>query len=220
MIIPNKWESNLLNKRIATLNLPLINLDYDIIQSLVNINDLKTIYFLEKNSFHYGNQKVELVLNLKKNKKREYRKVKKAKIEDLDSIKNIAKCVFKNGKYYSAPFSKEDGKIIYQDWAKNAVKNNYDDLCCIEKKNHVQGFSSLKINKNNIATIGLIGVIPNHTNQGIGTKLLNQLFNYCQSKNIETLNVSTEAKNIHSLNFYIKNGFKINNIKSWYFWSK
>ena len=104
MIIPNKWESNLLNKRIATLNLPLINnstinnfLDYDIIQSLVNINDLKTIYFLEKNSFHYGNQKVELVLNLKKNKKREYRKVKKAKIEDLDSIKNIAKCVFKNG---------------------------------------------------------------------------------------------------------------------------
>ncbi|MCA6364516.1 MAG: GNAT family N-acetyltransferase [Bacteroidetes bacterium] len=49
------------------------------------------------------------------------------------------------------------------------------------------------------------GINPNYQRMGIGTKLLNDLKEYCIEKNYGTIFVQAEAVDEHALNFYRKN---------------
>lgn len=61
------------------------------------------------------------------------------------------------------------------------------------------------------------GINPNYQRKGIGTKLLNDLKEYCIEKNYGTIFVQAETVDEHALNFYRKNGGEENDVRHFSF---
>ena len=62
-----------------------------------------------------------------------------------------------------------------------------------------------------------IGVKEENQNNGIGTKLLKEVFNRAKKLKIEKIFLEVDEKNKKAQNFYIKNGFSITNIRKNYY---
>jgi ribosomal protein S18 acetylase RimI-like enzyme len=225
-----EWESKLLKFNIAQLFLinnhitPTDISDYinqhkiTLLKVLVKVNDFHNIKFLEKNKFSFSSQKVTLTTLIKK---KHYQinpdLFKTSTIDNIKKIEIIAKKVFESSRFFTPPFTKKNGELLYSNWAKNAILKKYDDICIHHQTTDINGFITLKKQKPTMATIGLLGVKKELQGQKIGKSLLYKIFNYCQINNISELQVCTESHNINALNFYINFGFKIKHIKNWYY---
>lgn len=98
------------------------------------------------------------------------------------------------------------------------LKQEMED-CLIQKK--IQGYVLLKNNdlvgyiswreKIKVAYLETIVINTNYQNKGMGTKLLNYVLDCIKQKNIQIVNVVTDADNSNrkTINFYLKNGFDI-----------
>ena len=86
-----------------------------------------------------------------------------------------------------------------------------------EVEGEIAGFATYKKISRSDSSIGLIATSKKFQNKGIGSKLILKCLDFAHSQKRKTLLVGTEGKNIAAQNFYIKNGFKIKKIESWYY---
>ena len=129
-------------------------------------------------------------------------------------IEEIYELSYESGKFsrfiLDHNFKIEKFKELYKKWVDNSISKIFaDDLFVYQEENKTIGFVTFKV-KNEIATIGLIAVSPNHQGKGIGSKLLNFLENYLFESKISTLLIPTQKSNLAACNFYKKQGYSIN----------
>lgn len=108
---------------------------------------------------------------------------------------------------------KEKSLDVYVSWMKNAFLKNNKYFAIYKIKDRVVGVILFSIDKNNNSIIlELVCVNENYQSIGIGSKIMYSIFNYAQLNNIKQVRVGTQLNNINAINFYIKNGFLVDDI--------
>lgn len=152
-----------------------------------------------------------------------YKVVIKNNLEYNDEIVDISKNSYKYSRFFNDPFlNKNNSKNIYCHWVESSFLKENKFFLYILKNNEILGYILFNIDeKNKKAIIELISVKENYIGKNIGTKMIKELEKYLKNyyKDIEILQVGTQSNNIKAINFYVKNGFKVKELRSVYhFW--
>ncbi|MCX7735846.1 MAG: GNAT family N-acetyltransferase [Candidatus Kapabacteria bacterium] len=225
------WDSDFFGFGIAQLDeqeeklTSLENLDdfvksnnIKLVQSLVDIKNIKFIELLENSGFHYVDTRVDFLMDL--NKTNSTIDFEIATIKDITDVVKIADKLYVLSRFYNSFFSEERANKLFKLWAEKAVKGEFDNICLKSSDDltgEVNGFVTIKYINNTEARIGLIGVSKNHLGKGIGTKLINSAVSFLKEKEYEKLYIATQGKNLGALNLYIKSGFKIKSLHNWFY---
>lgn len=137
----------------------------------------------------------------------------KAKEEDLEVIIALAKVIW-NEHYVPIIGQKQVDYMLAN------IYNHESLLDQMNKKKHVFyliqkdaktiGFSSISSENEYDYFIHKIYIQTQTSNQGIGTQILNELI---QLTNAKSLTLTVNRQNFKSINFYFKNGFKIDRVE-------
>ncbi|WP_342415740.1 GNAT family N-acetyltransferase [Paenibacillus sp. FSL R10-2782] len=195
----------------------------DFIQALCKIDDITTIQFLENENFHMADIKVTFETRIGSNAQNESSLVF-ATEHDFPLLKNKLTGLFKDSRYscYQHIFDAEKVDKLYNLWVEKSILGSFDDYCLVlTMDGEIIGFVTIKENLNDReARIGLLGVDLKHQSHGIGTKLLTELKVFLESRPIDQLLVSTQGRNYNAMNLYIKCGYRIQKMESWYYWTR
>lgn len=107
--------------------------------------------------------------------------------------------------------------ILKQSFFPNSWYNEYVSDDKIRKiillNNQPIGACEIEI-KENYAQINLLAIKESYRGRGLGNKFIQELFHYFRYKRINTLKLKAEE---NLLEFYKKNGFKVNSYKKGYY---
>ncbi len=229
MIRKLEWDSNFFGLNIAEIDPAKVvsdTIDIDdfiaknninLVQTCCNINDINKIHLFEGHGFHFIDLKVTYTLDIKKTNFLlcDY---SLASENDVKILKQIAKVAFTDSRYYSIlNLNKKKIDNLYEVWLEKSVNGKFDDYC-LKVCNNMDpiGFATLKLFDKK-ARIGLIGINPLFQGKSFGYRLLMAVYNFLVNKEVNSLEVITQGKNVVAQNFYIKHGFKIKEIESWYY---
>jgi len=190
-----------------------------IIQSLCEISDNTSINMLEREGFSFKESKITLHKIKFDEIKTNNLDFRKLTVKDFEPFKDIFFELFGRNSRFDI-FSEEKVNEFYYTWVINSVVGKMDDACIgYFNGNKLVGFVTYRIRESEIM-IGLLGVLPEFQGQGISQFLLNYIEDIAVHNNLKVLSVSTQGTNIHALNAYIKNGYRIHSIKHWYYYIK
>ncbi|MBS1938301.1 MAG: GNAT family N-acetyltransferase [Bacteroidetes bacterium] len=100
-------------------------------------------------------------------------------------------------------------RAMYETWLARSVKRELADEVFVYKMDGaLVGLITVSVN-DGVGRIGLLSVSPGHQGEGIGGKLLGQVFQYLAGREVWTLQVPTQAENVDAMRFYGKKGFHI-----------
>ncbi len=102
---------------------------------------------------------------------------------------------------------------VYVEWMKNAFdkEDKYFSIYSIENK--TLGVILFSIDKfQNSIVLELVCVNKKFQSMGIGTKIIKSIFSYAKRHTIKNIKVGTQLNNISAINFYINNGFLVNDV--------
>lgn len=138
--------------------------------------------------------------------------LKAVSITEIEKIAELAKIIWV--KHYPS--------IIGQEYVDYMLQNIYDresllhqikekgqQFYFITSKNKTIGFVSVTDEKNDHWMLNKFYVLEEHTGKGTGTKVLEEIKKIIQPKKIR---LTVNRKNFKSINFYFKNGFKIDSL--------
>ena len=231
-----KWDTKFWRKKTATIFTPIINKKVikrilifikenkiKFCSFLCNSNHADSVSLAELNKFKLTDirltfeKDIKLVKKIKKNKDYNFSLASKKNIKELEQIVNN---IYQSSRYYyDINFNQIKVNDYYKDWIKKSVLGLFDDYCLIlnnEKENRIIGFVSLKINDDNSASIGLIGVNKIFEGKGYGNIIIKNLFYHLYLKKIKKLYVVTQGRNIRAQRLYQKNDFIIKSSGIWY----
>lgn len=105
----------------------------------------------------------------------------------------------------------------YYTWFVNSVNSKMDShVIGYFDGNKILGFATYSFVDEGLR-VGLIGTFDKYHGRGIGKAIVNELEHLAILDNKKQIILSTQGSNIEALNFYISNGFKIYDIKHWYY---
>lgn len=228
MIIQHlEWDSKFFNKKIGKIDL-LVKPDaelkknykkifknpgYDLIYFFVDIayniydyiSNLKPILvdtqilmnmsivnYLEKSSYYLLNDK-----NINEN--------------CLKSIYQIAEEASEVSRFAHDPYLKRNARKLYRKMVENSLNGSFGSGIIADSEEEPRGFISLLLS-NNLSKELLIAVKKEYQNHGIGKVLIYKALQCCLDNNKKGISTIVSAKNLGSLNFHIRQGFKIDKI--------
>lgn len=231
-----KWDSKFWRKKTATIFTPVINkkvikrisifIEKNKIKFcsfLCNSNHAESVNLAELNKFKLTDirltfeKDIKLVKKTKNNNDYNFSLATKKNIKELEKIVNN---IYQSSRYYyDINFDKVKVNHYYKDWVKKSVLGLFDDYCLIlnsKKYNKIIGFVSLRINNDNSASIGLIGINKEFEGRGFGSIIMKNLFYHLYLKKVKKLYVVTQGRNIRAQRLYQKNDFIIKSSGIWY----
>ncbi len=124
--------------------------------------------------------------------------------------------------------SKEFDKTLNCDWPLGPKSREYfqsridgEGVCCVCEENGkilgyfaggLTGREDYRLDFGQIAELENIFVLDNYRSQGLGQKMLDFLFDWCQKKSVARVKVIASVQNLKGIDFYEKNGFQKYNI--------
>lgn len=135
-----------------------------------------------------------------------------------DEILNFAEKAFFYSRFYNDPnLPIAKSKQIYIKWLKNSFGKAGKYFIIFQEEEKIIGFILFSLN-GGTAVIELIAVNPMNGAKGVGSRMIEYLFDYLALGNINRLNVGTQADNLKAQNFYNSCGFKLVACHSIYHW--
>lgn len=212
------WDSNFFGLKVARIT-PHISLEvYKKLLSHLYKDGFELVYFnshfgLPESEF-YKIIKIDEVVELSKKlkvRKKFHPKVKlfdkpNATLEMQDLVKRIAR---RSRFYFDDNIPKSKVYELYNIWLDKSVKLiSADSVIVYEDDNKVKGFATIKIMKNGIGVIPLMGVDAKSEGKGISFMLMEAIESYLLEENCTILKSSTQAKNLKALKVYERFGIK------------
>ena len=216
----NFWDIDMFHLDVSNeIEIKLPDKKNFIIQSLCELSDNSFINMLEREGFLFKESKITLSKTNINNKNINNLNYRKFSFEDLKIVENNCFELFgKNSRFNIFPDEKVNE--FYYTWFKNSIFGEMDDACIgYFDDNNLAGFVTYRIRGPRVS-IGLLGVLPDSQGQGISQLLLSYIDNIAMENTMEIVSISTQGTNINALNAYIKNGYRIQSIKHWYYYIK
>lgn len=135
-------------------------------------------------------------------------------------IVDISKNSYRYSRFFNDPFlDKSKAENIYSHWVESSFLNENKYFLYYYDDSNILGYILFSIDiDNNKGIIELISVKENMKDRAIGTKMISYLENYLVNNfcSVNILQVGTQSNNTKAINFYIKNGFKVKELRSVY----
>lgn len=177
----------------------------------IPMTNLEAVHQFEKNSFVLVDSLVGLSkkINYQTPDPIENENIRRAKIEDLEMLKQIAEdSMVENRFYRDAFFKKMLRKVrkIYSGWIENSFKKIAADEVLVYLKNNIPvGFIVLE----NSGHIPLIAVSQEHRGSGIASALIQHAVGHFKRDKISLVLIEAVLGNISAIRTYEANGFKM-----------
>ncbi|WP_420549394.1 GNAT family N-acetyltransferase [Curvivirga sp.] len=143
-----------------------------------------------------------------------------ANIDDASSVAEIAGKCFSDDRYHiDKAIDNKIADAIKSQWMYNAVSGRADIVFLYKEAGKILGFNSCML-RDKVASIDLIGVLPNLQRRGVGKALVQAMENHYAGK-AAFLRLGTQAANLKSQKFYQKLGFQeIYRRQTWHWTNK
>ena len=133
--------------------------------------------------------------------------------DNFKDISTLQELAYESGKHsrfnLDGNFAERQFKNLYNLWITNSLNRQFaDDVLVIYQNDKIGGFVTYKINQE-VATIGLIAVLPEFQGQGLGSKLLQRVEYLLSKKKVEKVQIPTQQENLDACGFYTKKGYSI-----------
>lgn len=139
-----------------------------------------------------------------------------------DEIVDIASESFVYSRFYNDPnIDKNKSREIYKNWVINSFHNEKKYFTLIFVDGKISGFLLFSFIDSHNSVIELIAISSQFQKMSLGMKLIHSTITFLREKNKNFLQVGTQIDNVQAMNFYTKNGFKLNAKSSIYhYWPK
>ncbi len=191
---------------------------------LCDFNHTKSIGLAEQNSFDLVDTRVTLELNtdninrtLKLDIPPEF-SIRPYQDNDLKYLKNVAKGIYPNSRFHQDPnFDNDLADKLYVRWIENSCKGSAPEMVFVlTQKNLPVGYITCNIQEPSLGNIGLFGIASSLQGQGFGTTLLCSAMEWFIGKNVKSVEVVTQERNIAAQRLYQTVGFKTKTLQLWY----
>jgi ribosomal protein S18 acetylase RimI-like enzyme len=139
--------------------------------------------------------------------------LEKATEKDLPAVSELARAIW-NDHYVPIIGQQQVDYMLNKMYAQSAlieqINEKKHDIYLILKNNQAIGFVSVSVVKNFDFFLHKFYIDQQISNSGIGTKVLNLLIEIIKPK---SLTLTVNRQNYKSINFYFKNGFKIDRVE-------
>lgn len=229
------WDTNYfgVNSGRVTLNERIGNSEWDVISKSLQENDFNIIDNVNNDSTNNlyisklsGAFVTDINFQFIKEINTETKNVSKFEISIQNKlpvnneILEISKNSYKHSRFFNDPhLNKDKAKDVYGHWVQSSFlsENKYFINCYIDSK--IAGYILFSLDyKNNAAIIELISVKEGMENRYIGKAMMMYLEKYLYDnyEDIKYIRVGTQSNNINAINFYVRNGFRVKEIRSVY----
>ena len=136
--------------------------------------------------------------------------IREAKLDDLKAIMQIEQLCFPHGawKEENILYELKENPVAHF-WVIELSINNEDGYQVVGFCDYWETFDS--------ATICQIAVHPYLQRKQLGSAMMDEIYNDCYAKKIQTLTLEVRTNNLSAINFYKKHGFKIETTKPHYY---
>ena len=144
--------------------------------------------------------------------------VQKAVESDIKILEEFSRDIYATSRYYyDNNFNIDKLEEFYCGWIRKAVLGLFDDFCYALYKDGLPiGFCSIKLNKGNSASIGIVGLNQNYSGLGLGRYMLNNVVQALYKDGITYIDVVTQGRNYGAQRLYQRCGFITRSTELWY----
>jgi dTDP-4-amino-4,6-dideoxy-D-galactose acyltransferase len=138
--------------------------------------------------------------------------------DDVAFLRYIITDLYTHSRYYfDTNFPRDRVQEFYRNWIEKAVYGEFDDLVWVISNSHQpQALCSIAYGDERQARIGLFGVNPSVTGQGLGGCLIRSVLATLAECDFEEISVVTQGRNYAAQRLYQRAGFLIDQIEIYY----
>ncbi|MCC8366408.1 dTDP-4-amino-4,6-dideoxy-D-galactose acyltransferase [Xenorhabdus sp. PB61.4] len=228
-IEPLAWDSQFFGLSTARLNIitasspsavsvTAAKLDeYALVQAKVPAQQVYLIDQLSALGFSLVEGEADLRLSISPEKAGRAQVLITATSQDIPLLKAAAASVFSTSRFRTPWYQVNDSGRFYATWVEKAVLGTFDHECLLvnDECGNPAGFVTIRKIGSHEARIGLLAVMPDKLQQGIGKKLMSAAQQWCHNHEIQCLRIATQISNITALRLYTRSGATIESTAYW-----
>ena len=193
----------------------------DLLQYLCDCHDRESVATAEKNGYSFVDIRLTFERVLK-NKvtitPRDGFEVRQGVLANYDGLEDFVSDSYKLSRYYfDLNFDRKKVLQFYTGWLKKAFLGEFDDyVFVLYHLNKPIGFCTIREKPQSAAQIGLFGINPSYSNNGMGNFLLKSALNLLLERGISYSKVVTQGRNYNAQRLYQRCGFVSSKTELWY----
>lgn len=196
----------------------------DCVYFLADSTDAVTVRLAEESGFRLQDIRLTLALTRPPDPAPliETPMVRPARAEDADAMRETARHAYVHSRFYNDPhFTEEQCASLYDVWLTRSINDRtYAELTYVGLVNEQPaGYITMHVDRaQKQGTIGLVGVGESARGQALGQTLVNQALAWFWHQGMESVQVTTQGRNIAGQRLYQRCGFLTQSVLLWYHW--
>ncbi|MEM1346962.1 MAG: GNAT family N-acetyltransferase [Myxococcota bacterium] len=139
-----------------------------------------------------------------------------ASATDISALQDIAAEAHRDSRFYADPgFDEQACSRLYRVWIEVSCGRRADVVWTCHDAQGACGYVTCTV-KDDVGSIGLVGVAPRARGRGLATGLLHQALWWFREQGVGRVDVVTQARNIPAQRLYQSAGFKLRERAVWY----
>lgn len=118
--------------------------------------------------------------------------------------------------FFDQNFPRDKSEALYEVWIRHSCEGLSDRVVTACVDGQVAGYIVCKILDDASGQIGLVGVAEQSRGKGVGKSLVNAALDWFAGRNIRSVQVVTQGRNIAAQRLYQKCGFATRSVQLWY----
>jgi ribosomal protein S18 acetylase RimI-like enzyme len=221
------WDTEFFGIRIARIHGAIARDDMPVIEDwcakesircaylLTGSGDAETIRVAEDHHFHLTDLRLTLERRLSAGMEMPTC-VRPARENDIPELVNMARVNHTDSRFYYDPgFPRERCDALYATWAEKSCRGWADAVFVAEQDGRTAGYITCHDDKSS-GRIGLVGVAGWARGGGLGRELLQASLSFFASRNLPSVTVVTQLRNVGAQRLYQRNGFVARSLELWY----
>ncbi|MEI7731542.1 MAG: GNAT family N-acetyltransferase [Verrucomicrobiota bacterium] len=137
--------------------------------------------------------------------------------QDLDRLEAIARCSHHDSRFYfDERFSRQKCDDLYANWMRKSFSGLADEVLVAEWNGAAAGYITCRITEPGKGEIGLLGVDGRARGHGLGPQLVGGALQWFRDRNVKTVTVVTQGRNVIAQRCYQRAGFLTDTIQLWF----
>lgn len=229
------WDTDFFGLRIGRVNQHHLTADsirdilewqkahaIDCLYFLADFDDPETVQLAQAHDFQLVDIRVTLEWTLKIRNETHTDPAHRVTIRpfqtgDLPTLEAIAKISHTDTRFhFDQNFPRDKNDSLYATWIRRSCEGFADQVLVAEAGGQAVGYISCKLMNENEGQIGLLGVGEQARGQGVGKSLVYAALDWFAARNIQSVQVVTQGRNISAQRLYQNCGFMTHSVQLWY----